>query len=359
MQSVSIEELTEDKVLPYNLYDANGDKLFEAGEVLTPGKLLQLKNLPEVFTDDSTTEGESEKQPEVIEDEEEETTEYESDSRSSSENSIIDDFEPDFSMKESDFSIETVNITKFKGPLNIKSKIDPELQLKLKAFHTCLLNSIHTKKSSEINQMYMDIKEKIIFDIIMKIDKVNYFSELKLMGNYQKCHSLNVAILSGALATKMGLRDSLVSDIILGALVHDIGKTKIPITLLEQATLTDKEQKILQTHTKMGYKILKEDFDFPENIAKIALEHHENNNGSGYPYGKSGDFIGVESRIINVCNYFDNLISNKTVQKIHNCHEACKIMLELGSNRFAADSLYTFIHMFSYNDIKSLEEITI
>lgn len=359
MQSVSIEDLTEDKVLPYNLYDASGEKLFEAGEVLTSGKLLQIKNLPEVFTDDSATEGETASEPDIdklkknIEENQEEEDSQHGDT------SAADDFDPDFSMRESDFVIDTVDITKFKGPLNITSKIDPELQLRLKAFYTCLLNLIGTKKPSDIHQMYMDLKEKIIFDIIMKLDKVHYFSELRLMGNYHKCHALNVAILSGTLATKMGLRESLISDIILGALVHDIGKTKIPASFLDLTTPTDKEQKILQTHTKIGYKILKEDLGFAENIAKIALEHHENNNGSGYPYGKSGDFIEQESRIIAVCNHFDNLVSNKTPQKIINCHEACRIMLELGTGRFSSNVLYTFVHMLGYNDIVPLEEMVI
>lgn len=354
MKSVSIEDLTEDKVLPYNLYDAEGEKLFEAGEVLTSGKLLQLKDLPEIFTDDEEIQEEKGSEAEKETNKTDDNDDYQY-----GENAIVDDFESDFSMKETDFVIDTVDISKFKGPLNIKAKLDPELQLRLKAFYTCLLNSLTTKKPADIQQMYMDLREKIIFEIIMKLDKVRYFSQIRLMGNYQKCHALNVAILSGTLATKMGLRESMISDIILSALVHDIGKTKIPSSFIELTTPTDKEQKILQTHTKIGYKILKEDLGFPENIAKTALEHHENNNGSGYPYGKSGDFIEPESRIINVCNHFDNLVSNKTTQKIINCHEACRIMLELGTNRFSSNVLYTFVHMLGYNDVVPLEEMAI
>ena len=257
------------------------------------------------------------------------------------------------------YTIDDMDITSFKGALNKNAKIDPEAQMKFKAFHIYILNSLNSKKPGDISQIYSHLRERIISDIVLKSDKIHYFSQLKILGEYKKCHALNTAILSGVLAHKMGIGEALIADIVLGALVHDIGKTKIPPSILDSLALTDKEQKIIQTHTKIGYKILKEDYLFPENIAKMALEHHENSNGSGYPYGKSGDFIGIESRILSVCNHFDNLVSNQTPQKIHNCHEALKAMLELGSKKFAADALYTFVHMFSYNDTESLEEMTV
>lgn len=356
MQSVPVEELVENKVLPYNLYDVNGDKLFDAGEVLTPGKLLQLQQVSEVFKDDDApTEAEGSSAPTG----EVKKPSPEKETKQSTEHIVIDEFEMDAINEEITYSMDDMDISNFKGALNRRAQIDPESQMKFKAFHIYILNSLNSKKASDLIQMYNHLKEKLISDIILKSDKVHYYSELKLMGEYKKCHALNVAILSGILAYKMGVKEALLSDVVLSALVHDIGKTKIPAAILDQPTLTDKEQKILQTHTKIGYKILKEEIGLPENIAKVALEHHENSNGSGFPYGKSGDYIGVESRIVTVCNHFDNLISNQTNQKIHNCHEALKIMIELGSRRFAADALYTFAHMFSYNDIESLEEMSV
>lgn len=349
MQKVPVEELVEDKVLPYNLYDVNGDKLFDAGEVLTPGKLLQLQQVSDVYKDDEKTEEPASSNKKTSDNENKQNTEH----------IVVDDFEMDAINEEVTYSMDDMDISNFRGALNKRAQIDPEAQMKFKAFHIYVLNSLNSKAASDISQMYTHLKDRIISDIILKSDKVHYYSELKLMGEYKKCHALNVAILSGILAYKMEVKEALLSDIVLSALLHDLGKTKIPSTLLEMPTLTDKEQKIIQTHTKIGYRILKEELGFPENIAKVALEHHENSNGSGFPYGKSGDFIGIESRIIAVCNFFDNLISNQTSLKIHNCHEAIKIMLEHGSKRFAADALYTFAHMFSYNDIESLEEMSV
>lgn len=410
MQSISVEELLEHKILPFNIYDDNENKLFDAGEVLTPGKILQLKQLDSLYIDfeseiEVTPEAEEaaakeieaaqkleeeknskneEKRDKIQVDSENDIMEESNNEKVSietaekihterktlyaetdeqnklnTEHIIVDDFEVAANNEEITYSMDDMDISNFRGTLNRNAKISPELQLKFKAFHIYILNSLNTKKTSDISQMYSHLKDRIISDIVLKSDDMRYFSELKLLGEYKKCHPLNVAILSGILAYRMNLKEGMLSDIVLGALVHDIGKIKIPNSILEQPTLTDKEQKIFHAHTKIGYKILKENFKLPESIAKIALEHHESNNGSGYPYGKSGDFISRESQVVNVCNHFDNLISNTTTIKIHNCHEACKLMIELGSKKFAADALYTFINMFSYNDVESLEEMAI
>lgn len=362
MQKVPVEELVENKVLPYNLYNASNEKVFDAGDVLTPGKLLQVQQLGDVFRDENEQEVTTAPNEAAPENKEEPVDD--------SDNAIEYDYAQGLGAQSDDFDFtdldantvytpDELDISSFKGPLNKKSRIDPELQMKLKAYHIYILKSLATRPSSDIIQMYSFLKDKIISDIIMQSEKIHFYSEIKLMGEYSICHSLNVSMLSGILAYKMGLKESHLADVVLAGLLHDIGKTKIPSSILDLSTLTEKEQKIIQTHTKIGYKMLKEEIIFTESIARAALEHHEHNNGSGYPYGKSGDFIGRESRLVSVCNYFDTLTSNRTNIKIHNCHEALKLMLEQGSKRFSADALYTFVHMFSYNDIETLEDMAV
>ncbi|MDD3237200.1 MAG: HD domain-containing protein [Candidatus Gastranaerophilales bacterium] len=358
MQKVLIEDLVEQKILPFSIFNEAGEKLFASGDVLTPGKLMELKQIPDIYTD---VEDYKQKLAEAKEAPKQEALADMINENGDNQSQAVtdEDEQEETENEEVIYTLDDVDIGSVKGALNRKAKIDPELQLKIKAFHVYTQNSIKTKKVSELAQMYTHLKDRIISDIIMHSDEFNCYSELRIMGDYKDCHALNVAILSGFLAYKMQVKESILSDVILGALMHDIGKVKIPESILEQQILTDKEQKVIQTHTKIGYQLLKEEFKVSENIARVALEHHENSNGSGYPYGKSGDFISKESCIVSVCNHFDNLISNVTNQKIHNCHEACKIMLELGSRRFSADALYTFIHMLSYNDIDYLEELSI
>ena len=94
-------------------------------------------------------------------------------------------------------------------------------------------------------------------------------------------------------------------------------------------------------------------------VAKIALQHHEFSNGSGYPYGISMQQIPIEVAIVCVCNFFDNLTSNKTKFKISNTREALKTMIKMGSQYFKADVLYAFVNMFSYNDTKNFTQMMV
>lgn len=139
--------------------------------------------------------------------------------------------------------------------------------------------------------------------------------------------------------------------------MHDIGKLKIELSD-SQALITMNEDEV-KPHPIIGYRMIKEEFDLPEEIAKVALEHHENNDGSGYPQGLSSDYISEYSQIINVANYYDNLAFNRTHIMVMNNKEALRTMLEVGTKRFSARMLYTFIHMFNYDDSKSFNDMVV
>ena len=107
----------------------------------------------------------------------------------------------------------------------------------------------------------------------------------------------------------------------------------------------------------MGYKILKYEMGLPEDICLVALEHHENNDGSGYPFKLSGEQISKLTRVVGLCSFFDDLTSNRTVHKVKNTKEALRIMLEVGTKKFFPELLYQFVNMFNYNDLESYDEM--
>ena len=105
--------------------------------------------------------------------------------------------------------------------------------------------------------------------------------------------------------------------------------------------------------------MIRDKFGLSEAIAKVALEHHENNDGSGYPLGLSNDFISEFAQIVNVANYYDNLACNRTHVIITNNREVLREMLDVGTRRFSAKMLYTFIHMFNYDDIGDFNDMMV
>ncbi len=375
MKIVTTEELINYKILPFNIYTEFGEKVFSSGEILTPGKLLQLKQLSIIYrddydnpqanqddTDDYDSEGYVEESYTKTERNDESTDidaifeEYTKIAKEKNKIIEVFDMNPNQVLK-SNTVVDEISILNYKGPVNKKSKIDPQNQIKLKAFYHETISGINSRSYAETANLFLNIRDKILQDIIYRSNSVVYSSQVKLIGEYQKCHALNVAILAGIITQKMGMNETMISDAVLAGLLHDIGKVKIDLDIVNKQNPSPSEQQTLQYHTSIGYKILKEDLEMPENIALVALEHHENNDGSGYPMNKSGDLISKESQIIHICNYFDNLCFNRTKLLVKNTKEAVRHLLELGTKNFMPEALYTFIHMFSYNDTTNFEDM--
>lgn len=375
MKIVTTEELINYKILPFNIYTEFGEKVFSSGEILTPGKLLQLKQLSIIYrddydnpqanqddTDDYDSEGYVEESYTKTERNDESTDidaifeEYTKIAKEKNKIIEVFDMNPNQVLK-SNTVVDEISILNYKGPVNKKSKIDPQNQIKLKAFYHETISGINSRSYAETANLFLNIRDKILQDIIYRSNSVVYSSQVKLIGEYQKCHALNVAILAGIITQKMGMNETMISDAVLAGLLHDIGKVKIDPDIVNKQNPSPSEQQTLQYHTSIGYKILKEDLEMPENIALVALEHHENNDGSGYPMNKSGDLISKESQIIHICNYFDNLCFNRTKLLVKNTKEAVRHLLELGTKNFMPEALYTFIHMFSYNDTTNFEDM--
>ncbi len=128
---------------------------------------------------------------------------------------------------------------------------------------------------------------------------------------YTAGHQRRVAQLGVAIARELGLPEEQVHGIQLAATIHDLGKIQIPAEILSKpGKLSDIEFMLVQTHPKAGYNILK-DVKFPWPIPDIVLQHHERQDGSGYPQGLKGDQILLESKIIAVADVVEAIASNR------------------------------------------------
>ncbi len=332
MRIVTNKELSTYKVLPFDLYTENKGKIFEAGEVLTPGKLIMLKNYVKIYTEDFN---EAESSDNILNSE-----------KNNKDGNIIQNF-----------SYESLDANDFETVINKDAYVKMETQVKIKYFYKKILDLLiqgyYEEGLLKLNTLIGIIKN----EIYKHLTRSSKGSKLRFLGEYEICHPLNVAIISGLIAQKLDFSALNVDQVILSALLHDIGKLKIDLTDSE-ALLTMNEEEV-KRHPIIGYKLIKEKFELPEEIAKVALEHHENNDGSGYPQGLSSDYISEYSQIINVANYYDNLAFNRTHTQIQNNKEALRTMLEVGTKRFSAKMLYTFIHMFNYDDIKDFNDMVV
>lgn len=129
---------------------------------------------------------------------------------------------------------------------------------------------------------------------------------------YTKGHSVRVAEYSRELAKRMGKSEEEQKEIYNVALLHDIGKIRIPNSLINKpGKLTKEEYDLIKLHPVAGYHILK---DISENqVLSIGAKfHHERYDGTGYPNGLSGDNIPEYARIIGVADSYDAMASNRS-----------------------------------------------
>ena len=378
MRLISVEEISSYKILPFDLYNENEEIILRAGEEITPGKLLKLRYVSSLYAD-STEELEEdvieyqdvESEQDIIEestDEDEiylEEIQIKEPKRRKSQTKPKDpekeklaqeyekkleetkhklDYEEGDDEPKSSIPFEHITYENELSCIPVKS------QLSIKNDYKRAINTVLRDSAEDSKDIYLDVRDQIVEETLLTIDDLIYKSQLKVYGEYNYTHGINVAVLSTALAYKLKLNDSQIKDVALAAMLHDIGKLKIPKEIVEKQTLTSKESKLIQLHPQVGYRILKKEMRLSESIALVALEHHEKNDGSGYPYGISGEQISLYSQIVMICDVYDNLTSNRGLIKVKNSKEAIKTILDGGSKWFTPWILYTFVYMSNYND---------
>lgn len=332
MRVVENSELSNYKVLPFDLFTENKTKILEAGEVLTPGKLIMLKNYIRIYAEDFLGEQDEKKQQ-------------------------VESSETTTPQRLFNFTYESLDPEDFDTVINKGSCMKLETQVKIKYFYKKIFDMFIEGFYDDAILKLQSLITILRNQIFSQLCKTGHGSKVRFMGEYEICHPLNVAIMSGLIAKKLEYTPKAFDELLLAALLHDIGKLKIEVPD-GSAILTTNEDEVME-HTIIGYKMIRETFGLPEAVAKVALEHHENNDGSGYPKGLSNDFITEYSQIVNVANFYDNLASNRTHLLVANNHEVLRKMLEVGTTKFSAKILYTFIHMFSYDDLSDFNDMMV
>jgi putative nucleotidyltransferase with HDIG domain len=128
-------------------------------------------------------------------------------------------------------------------------------------------------------------------------------------------HSRRVADLTAGTAQAMGIRDAALVQIEHGALLHDIGKLKIPDSILwKPGKLSDEEWKTMRRHAEYGYEFLT-NVEFLKGAAEIVYSHHEKFDGTGYPRGLKGDQIPFGARVFMVVDTVDAMIYKRPYNK--------------------------------------------
>jgi HD-GYP domain-containing protein (c-di-GMP phosphodiesterase class II) len=144
-------------------------------------------------------------------------------------------------------------------------------------------------------------------------------------------HSVNVCTYALGLAQEAGVDDpGELTALGIGAMLHDVGKTKIdPRVLRKRSALSHAEFELMKKHIDYGVEIVKQMPDIPKAAYIPVIQHNEREDGTGYPLGLTGDQIHLFGKITAIADVFDAMTTNRVFQKASTAFEAFSIMLKM------------------------------
>ena len=123
-------------------------------------------------------------------------------------------------------------------------------------------------------------------------------------------HTRRVAMRAVQVGEELGLAPGRLRALAIGGLLHDMGKLSVPERILKKpAALEQDEFDVIKRHPEWGIQLLRELGGFPASVLELVLSHHERLDGKGYPRGLQGNTIGLDTRILTVCDVYDALVS--------------------------------------------------
>lgn len=179
-----------------------------------------------------------------------------------------------------------------------------------------LLSGYNTELEQKVKEQTKELRDqqKTIRDLF--IQTVTALSEaVDAKDRYTSGHSKRVAEYSRMIAARMGKSVEEQEEIYRAGLLHDVGKIRIPVEIINKAgKLTDEEYNIIKIHPVTGYHILS-GISGSGLIAIAAKYHHERYDGKGYPNGLEGEKIPEAARILGVADSYDAMTSNRSYRR--------------------------------------------
>lgn len=241
----------------------------------------------------------------------------------------------------------------FKAELVRAQKIRNEAEDIVRGFmHSAVVGeSIRTDKVSSV-------VEKMVDSVFNNQDALTTLTRLKSYDDYTFAHSVNVCILSITLGRHMRLERDALQDLGMGAILHDIGKTRVnPKVLKKPGMLTPQEFEDIKMHTIYGMEILTTAKDISSDTAYVAMQHHEKYDGSGYMKGLKGNDIHIFSKISSVSDTYDAMTSNRVYQKGLLPEDALKKLYTMRDKHFESAFVDRLIKALGIYPIGSIVEL--
>jgi putative nucleotidyltransferase with HDIG domain len=169
---------------------------------------------------------------------------------------------------------------------------------------------------------------------------------LKNYDNYTFTHMVNVSILTMGQAASMKIDGALLREFGLAALMHDIGKVRTPLDILNKPDkLTDEEFVIMRRHVVDGAEILRATPEIPALAPIVAFEHHLRLDGSGYPHGVSRPQLNLGTMICGIADVYDAMRSNRVYHRAFPTDRILEVLKRSDGQQFEQNLVRRFVQL--------------
>jgi len=229
---------------------------------------------------------------------------------------------------------------------DLMKDVKTELAVARRGFVT--LNDVQVRKS--VNSL--------VDELLANRDIAVNLADIRSLDNYTFGHSVQVGVLAILTGITMGYDHLRLRDLGIGAILHDIGITRVPEAITTKTgALTPEEMAEMQKHCKYGFDILRYQPNISILSAHVAYQHHERHNGEGYPRGLKGDEIQEYARIVAIAEQYDSLISDRPWRAAHLPHEAVEIIAGGGDYYFDYRVVKPFLENVAVYPVGTLVEL--
>lgn len=231
----------------------------------------------------------------------------------------------------------------------------------------------HRDTRRQIDRMFHDVRlgknldvagaravvSEMVNSVVRNPDAQLWLSNLRKRDEYTAIHSVNVCIFALAFGRHLGFVQEELNELGIGALLHDIGKVRVPLEILnKQTALNEDEIKIVRAHALHGYEILKQHAtQLPASALEVVYSHHERVHGKGYPRGLSRAQTHFFARVVSIVDVYDAITSDRVYHHGLDTLAALKGMFDSRGHELDEELVEQFIQCIGIYPIGSVVEL--
>jgi putative nucleotidyltransferase with HDIG domain len=213
----------------------------------------------------------------------------------------------------------------------------------------------HVAAGKRLDQVTVrDLVKLLIHKVARSNAALGQILAVKQYENLTYCHSVNVAMLSLLIGKQLALDEAAIAALVEAALLHDIGKTKIPLDIVKKpGALTKRERQMIEAHTVLGAESLAMTDGLWPLTPTVALEHHRGVKGTGYPdLGSATPHL--MSQIVSVADIYEALTGARSYQDPTPPERACLVLARLGGEKLNTSLVKSFVNAITFFPIGSV-----